>query len=102
MSISAIQVYDYLDTHPVSCHEGDFESILEMLHRTYTESNPISNEKIRQGFQQVSHLLERLTNEESDTVFYTVCDICLEYEQLAFSHSLTVGMHLMTEINGLP
>ena len=101
MSIHASQILDYLDTHPVSRYEGDFDSLLEMLHYIYTTCNPIDSRQIRQNFQQVDEILKKLTFEEADDINRIVCDLCYEFEQNAFICGLTAGMHLMTEINAL-
>ena len=102
MSICSNQVFDYLDSHPVSRYDGNFQSLLEMLHYIYTTCNPIDSEAIRCGFQNMRTAMEKLSREEQDAVFSCACDLCFEHEQQAFYHGLTVGMHLMTEINGLP
>ncbi|MBQ8834524.1 MAG: hypothetical protein IJ001_06330 [Oscillospiraceae bacterium] len=102
MSIHVSQVYDYLESHPLTKYEGEFESLLEMLHYIYTTANPIVNDTIRERFQEMGHILKKLSVEEDDALHNLVCDLCLEHEQLAFAHGITVGMYLMTEINALP
>ena len=102
MSIHTDQVYEYLDTHPVSLYEGDFQSLLGMLHYIYVTCNPIDSAAIRGQFSQLSDAMETLSLEEQDVLFGCACDLCWEHQKTAFSHGLTVGMHLMTEINGLP
>ena len=101
MSVHTNQVFDYLDTHPVSRYEGDFRSLLEMLHYIYTTCNPINGETIRDGFRKMRSVIDKLPMEEQDALFSCVCDLCYEYEQQAFYHGLAAGMHLMAEINGL-
>lgn len=102
MSVSISQVYEYLDTHPVSRYEGDFQSLLEMIHYIYTTCNPVDNGKIRAELHQLGTILKPLSLEEDDAVSNLVSRLCYEYEQTAFYYGLTVGMHLMTEINALP
>ena len=102
MSVHTSQVFDYLDTHPVNQHDGDFTSVLEMLHYIYTSSNPIDNEHLRNHFQKVRYILDTLSKEDADTLFSVMCDLYYELEKTAFSHGITVGMHLMTEVNTLP
>ena len=101
MSIHTYQVFEYLDTHPVSLYEGDFPSLLEMLHYIYTTCNPVDRETIRESFRQLGDILQPLPVESDDTVSDLVSDLCYEYQRWGFYHGLTVGMHLMTEINGL-
>lgn len=102
MSIHTSQVFEYLDAHPVCCYEGNFASLLEMLHHVYTTSNPVDSEEIHAEFQRLEHILKKLPLADRNAVFRTVSDLCFEYELHAFSHGLVVGMHLMTELNALP
>lgn len=102
MSIHTNDVFDYLDAHPVSLYEGDFQSLLEMLHYIYTTCNPVDSQKIREDIKQLEDILKPLSFEDDNVVSNLVCDLCYEHEQIAFYHGLTVGMHLMTEINSLP
>ena len=46
MSIHITQVFDYLEAHPLTKHEGEFDSLLEMLHYIYTAANPIVTDSI--------------------------------------------------------
>lgn len=102
MSILISQVHDYLATHPVSRYEGDFDSLLEMLHYIYTTCNPVDSGKIREDFRKLGDILEPLSMEEENAVSSLICDLCYEHEQIAFYYGISVGMHLMTEINTLP
>lgn len=102
MSIHLTQVYEYLDHHPVSKYPGDFESLLEMLHYIYTTANPIDNERIRDGFRRSRQILDKLSIDDADELFYAFSDLCLEHERVSFSHGLLAGLYLMTEINALP
>lgn len=94
MSIHTSQVFEYLDAHPIRSYEGNFESFLA--------SNPIDSEEIRLEGQRVQHILEKLLRSDADALYQTVYDLCFAYALCAFSHGLTVGMHLMTEVNALP
>lgn len=101
MSIHINQVLDYLDNHPVCQYADNVESLLEMLHEVYTMHNSIDSEEIREKFRQLRPVLDALSLETADTVFGIVSDLCLEHEQLAFSHGIVVGMLLMTEVRTL-
>lgn len=102
MSVHTSQVFDYLDSHPVSRYEGDFQSLLEMLHYIYTTCNPVDSDMIRGKFRELGDVLSQLSNDDLNVVSDIVCALCFEHEQIAFSHGLSVGMHLMTEVNYLP
>ena len=102
MPITTTQVFDYLEAHPLTKYEEEFTSLLEMLHYIYTAANPIVSDTIRERFQDLGHILEKLSIEDDDALHDRIRDLCLEYERLSFAHGITVGMYLMTEINALP
>lgn len=101
MSIQLSQVFDYLDTHPIKQHSGDFTSLLDLLHNAYVESNSIDTVIIKEKFRQMDSILRKLSIKENDQIFSLACELCLEYEHSAFAHGISVGMHLMTELNAL-
>ena len=101
MSIQISQVFDYLDTHPIKQHSGDFISLLELLHTAYVETNSIDTVVIKEKFRQMDTILSKLSLKENDQIFSLACDLCLEYEHSAFAHGISVGMHLMTELNSI-
>ena len=102
MPLSSSQVLTYLEEHSIHQHNGDFNSLLEMIHHIYTVSNPIDNDTTRSYFQNVEEILRDLPCEKTDKLFWVISDLCIEYERTAFSHGILVGMQLMTELNGLP
>ena len=83
--------------NPIYGEEG-IDSILEMLHFYYTQANPINSEEIRDGFKAVRSSLENLPPGEIDSLVYTVCDLCLKHEKLAFIAGIKVGFELNHEI----
>lgn len=102
MSIHIDEVLDYLDAHPISGHNGDVESLLEMLHDAYCSYNSIDSDAIRGLFKKVDGVLEMLPSDAAEQLYSLVCDLCVEHEVLAFSHGIVVGMHFMTEVRTLP
>lgn len=102
MSIHIDEVLDYLDTHPIGCHEGSVKSLMEMLHEVYTMYNSIDSEELRGKFRELRPVLEQLPRDDGNRLFSLICDLCMEHEQLAFSHGIVVGMQLMSEIRVLP
>ncbi len=92
--IKAIQ--DYFKQNPPNC--GDAESILGLLYWHYAESNPIENQKIRDGFAKVRQQYPHLSMEKFDPIFTTVSDLCVEHEHLAFLEGLRLGVTLMMEL----
>lgn len=78
--------------------EDGIDSILEMLHFYYTQANPINSEEIRAGFKSVRSSLEKLPHDEIDSLVYTICDLCLKHEKLAFIAGIKVGFKLNSEV----
>ena len=102
MSIHIHEVLDFLDEHPICCHDGSVDSILKMIHEAYIVNNSIDSQTIRALFQELRLNGENLTDECFDKLFSCVCELCFEHETEAFSHGIVVGMHFMTEVNRLP
>ena len=102
MSINIEQVMAYLDTHPVGLYEGDFRSLLEILHGIFAESSPVDSGQLRAKYGELEGFLKHLTFEEADTVNTLVCSLCFEHEQRGFEYGILAGMQLMSEINALP
>lgn len=101
MSIHIHDVLDYMDEHPVCCHNGSVDSVLEMIHEAYIANNSIDSQRIRSLFQELRLNGEILTEECFDKLFSCVCELCYEHEMEAFSRGIVVGMHFMTEVNYL-
>ena len=93
--ITALQ--DYCRQNPPNY--GDAESVLNVLYRTYTEYNPIDNQKIKDSFVNLRNHFPELNLKQFDTIFTTVSDLCLEGEQLAFMEGLHLGVTLMLELS---
>ncbi len=77
---------------------GGTKSVMEFLYWHYAESNPIDNQKIRDGFATIRQQYPHLSMEEFDPIFTTVSDLCAEHERLAFLEGLRLGVTLMTEL----
>jgi hypothetical protein len=102
MSIQSQQVYEYLDAHPIRSYDGTIDSLLNMLCSVYMESNPIENDDIRKFFDAVDSILSKLSLDDNNSVFNLIVDLCIAYERNSFIHGISLGMHLMTELNALP
>lgn len=72
MSIHINQVLDYLDNQRVCQQADNMESLMGLLHDAYCIHNSTDNRQLR------------------------------EYEQLAFTQGVVVGMLVMTEVNRVP
>lgn len=101
MSIHIDQVLDYLDYHPVCQYADTMKSLMEMLHDIYVMHNSIDSEKLRSMFSSLHAAVDSLPETDADMLLELVSGLCMEQEQLAFSHGIVVGMQLMTEVNFL-
>ena len=102
MPIRNHRIHEYLDTHPIRNYDGTIDSLLNILCAIYIESNPIENDVIRTAFDKADSILSKLSLEDNNCVFNLVLGLCMEYEQNAFAHGVSVGIHLMAELNALP
>jgi hypothetical protein len=66
------------------------------------ESNPIETDDIRKSFDAVDCVLSKLSLDDNNSVFHLIVDLCIAYERNALIHGISMGMHLMTELNALP
>lgn len=85
-------------TENLNYGEDGIDSVLEMLHFYYTQANPVNSEEIKAGFKAVRSSLEKLSISEIDSLIYTVCDLCLQHEKLAFIEGIKVGFVLNREV----
>ena len=88
----------YLNEHPPKYGYPSAQSILEMLYFYYTECNPMNTDTIKQGFSKLDRLMSHLTLKENDEVIYTLCDLCVQHERLAFIAGVNVGIRLSSEL----
>ena len=80
--------YGYTDVH----------TLMEHLWRTYTEENPISNDKLRKLEAEIDPILDSLPIKDSDKLFLIFWEFCQEYERAAFLDGFRVGARLMMEL----
>lgn len=92
--IKALQ--EYCKQNPLN--HGGADSVMELLYWQYAESNPIDNEKIRNGFAKLREQYAYLSLQEFDPIFTTVSELCVEHERLAFLEGLRLGVTMMTEL----
>ena len=79
-------------------NHGDAQSVMNLLYWTYTEYNPIDEQKLRDGFAKLRLQFPDLSLQEFDPVFNTVSDLCIDHERLAFYEGLRLGVTLMQEL----
>ena len=80
--------YGYTDVHTLTEH----------IWRTYTEENPISNDKLCLLEAKMDPILDSIPIAESDKLFLIFWEFCEEYGRAAFLDGFRVGARLMMEI----
>ena len=89
----------YLSEHPPRYGYHDVDTLLKMLYRYYTECNPLDSAAIRQNFEKLNDCLSGLSVQENDKVIDTLTDLCQQYECLAFTTGIQIGVRLSSELN---
>ena len=80
--------YGYTDVH----------SLTEHIWRSYTEDNPISNDRLCELNRRMDPILNSIPIAASDTLFLLFWEFCQEYERAAFLEGFRLGARLMAEI----
>ena len=102
MAVRMNDVLDYLEEQRIVQKAENMESLMEMLHYAYTQYNIVDSEEIRVLFARLRKIWEPVSMKDADDMFSIVCELCMEHEVLAFSHGVSAGMLLMSEVNRLP
>lgn len=79
-------------------NHGDYQSVMDLLYWTYTQYNPVDEQKLRDGFAKLRAQFPNLSLQEFDPVFNTVSDLCIGHERLAFYEGLRLGVTLIEEL----
>ena len=95
-------IQEYLDAHPIICHEGTVDSLLAFLHEVYSMHCRMDNEEVRGGFQALRETMGEFAPEKADDILSQAANLCFAHEELGFSHGILVGMHLMSELWTMP
>ena len=89
----------YLDSQPVNAVCNDAKSLMDLLCYIYMTESPLDSATLRFQFQKADQILERLSLEENDQLFYLTMQICDTYIRMAFQDGIHVGYHLMAELS---
>ena len=80
----------------------DVHSLMEHIWRSYTEDNPISNDRLSRLNARMDPILNSISIADSDKLFLLFWEFCQEYERAAFLEGFRIGAKLMTEIQDGP
>ena len=89
---------EYVKNHNFDYGDVPAESVMDFLYIAYSDIGKKDNAEIEQGFIRLDRLLEGKSFEETEAIFNTVCDLCIAYEQRAFTDGLRLGAQLMSEL----
>ena len=91
-----------LREHLKDCHfdHGDTpaHSVMEFLYIAYSEINRSDPKEINEGFAALEQFFEGRCTEESTEMFSIICNLCLSYEQRAFTDGLQLGAQLLSQL----
>ena len=88
----------YLAENQPNYGDGDIHSLLEFLWWHYTECNPVTDQTIKNQFILMRPILDKLSQEDEDTMFHAVCVLCMEHERLAYLEGIRLGARLAGEM----
>lgn len=75
-------------------------SVLEFLYVTYADNQGRDPQKISQGFADLDNHLEKVSLDDNNAIFSSVCNLCNLYEERAFKDGLQLGAYLILELQG--
>ena len=87
-----------LKRHQIKYGYTDVHSLTEHIWRSYTEDNPISNDKLCELNKRMDPILNSIPIAASDKLFLLFWEFCQEYERAAFLEGFRIGSRLMVEI----
>lgn len=97
MRSSVEQFLSYLrEGTAIRSHE-DFDSLLEMLCRYYTEFYPAENESISEAYASILPLIQPLSHKRERRLLFIIGRRCQEHERAAFQEGVRVGAQLTME-----
>ena len=88
----------YVETKTLNYHDGDEETLLEMLFNIYTELKGFDNQAIRKDFEALYTAINGKSLQEIDAVIYPVCDLCRDHQKVGFIEGVKVGFTLRSEL----
>ncbi|MBQ7001451.1 MAG: hypothetical protein IJN67_10475 [Oscillospiraceae bacterium] len=78
--------------------EQEVQTVSEMLYGYYQERHPLDTEEMDRAFCALDGVLQKLTAEEYDKVWYLTCSLCGEHEKNGFLTGLRIGACLAAEL----
>ena len=90
----------YLAENPLGYEDENVHSVLEFLYNCYMEETCSDSDTIRANYKKIDDILSKLTLDENNAVFESVCDLCTEHGKRAYLEGIRVGVRLEMELSG--
>ena len=76
----------------------DGDSVLTLLYEAYADNNSMDDDRIKEDFKKLYHLLNGMTLTQMDTILDPVCTLCRNHQQPGFAEGVKVGIILRAEL----
>ena len=97
MNSYLMKLTHYIEKNPMDYTATDKETVWQVLYGAYHELEPIDTREIRERFDELDWILDKLTKQEYNAVWDLTCQLCGEHEKQAFAQCIYLGMLLATE-----
>lgn len=75
-----------------------YQSTLDLLWYLYTQHHPVSDDSIQVQFDELSEVLQPLSQKRKRRVLFRVHQLCYTHERISFTYGLQAGAQLMVEL----
>ena len=89
---------EHLKDRPFDYGDVPANSVMEFLYIAYSEISRSDPKEITEGFATLEQFFEGRAAEESTEMFSIICNLCLAYEQRAFTDGLQLGAQLLSQL----
>lgn len=87
---------EYITSNPPAFGDGD--SVLMLLYETYTDSNRMDDDTIKESFKERYRLMNGMTLTQMDTILDPVCTLCRDHQRSGFVEGIKIGVRLIDEL----
>lgn len=91
-------LYSYIKAIHLTFDDGDADSVLELLYNAYVNTQGSDPEEIKAKFATIEECLSEVSLDMNNDIFAAVCDLCMAFEKKGFMDGITLGSHLILEL----
>ena len=91
-------LYEAIRNQSSSFDGVSYQTTLELLWYLYTQHHPVSDDSVQAQFDELSEILQPLSQRRKRRVLFRVQQLCHEHERISFTFGLQTGAQLMLEI----